>query len=187
MQDSIISMCCDSMFCDDNPFVDYFQPLIYDKRKIYTITVGYTSDMICPGKSTKDVQSYDPRTSRWCLLMFLVEAFKITEANVRKQCFIDEEDFPDLDLVPYNRFCQMLGWTEINSLLNDYFWDNEPNDPEYIVKKYIPNLKRAFKKNMNVMFKCIDDAFEYSLNVINLKDHRFPDGGMTIKVSSEIA
>ena len=176
-----------SMLCDDNPFVDYFKPLMYTKDKIQTITMGYNSDMICPGKSTFDVQSYDPRTCRWCLLMFLVEAFEITEKHVRSQCYIDEEDFPDLDLVPYMRFCQMLGWTEINKLLDSYFWGGtNPADPEFIIKNYIPNLSRAFKKNMNMMFKCINDDFEYTIEVMHLPNGRYPNGGMTITIASDI-
>lgn len=182
-----------AMMCDDNPFVDYFKPLLYHKEPIATVIIGYNEEMIFPenlqGLTCKDVQSYDPRISRWCLLMFLVESFKITEEHVRRQCYIDEEDFPDLDLVPYNKFCRMLGYSEINGLLNDYFWGSDTNgkDSDYIVKTYIPDLKRAFKKNMNVMFQCCDDAFEYSINVITLKDHRYPDGGMTIKISSDNA
>lgn len=183
-----------ALICEENPFVDYFQPLLYDKEKISISTFGYSADMIlppalCDKYTTDDIQAYSPRVSRWCLLMFLVESFKSTEAHVRSQCFIDEEEFPNLELVPYNRFCQMLGWTEINNLLNDYFWgsdDKVGKDSDYIVNNYIPNLKRAFKCNQYTMFRYLNEPFEYSLNVVTLKDGRFPNGGMNIKISSDV-
>ena len=175
-----------AILCGDNPFIDYFSPLMYSKDKIKLTNIGYNSDMICPGKPTFDVQSYDPRTARWCLLMFLVESFKITEKHVRSQCYIDEDEFPNLDMVPYMRFCQMLGWNEVHALLDDYFWDNENNDPEYIKENYIPGLKRAFKFLMNVMFKRTDESFKYSLDIVLLKDHRYLNGVITLDISSDI-
>lgn len=190
MNDSKIT----ALICDANPFVDYFQPLLYDKSKIENVSIGYNAEMLLPEMlftqyTTDDIQAYSPRVSRWCLLMFLVESFKITENHVRTQCYIDDEEFPDLELVPYNKFCRMLGYTEINGLLGDYFWgsdNNEGKDSKYVADNYIPRLKTAFNRNMNSLYYSSDEPFEYSLDVVLLKDHRFPNGGMTIKISSDI-